>query len=210
VEALENCARSKDFDPRGFADADTCTRFVDALHSRLGIDASFGGYLEDRSFLWQGTYLGGSGHELHLGIDCNVPADCPVSVPFNGVVLACDDDTPEPWGWGPRVFIETLEPDAAGVHRYVYAFAHLAEISVHPGHILAPNTTIAVVGAAPTNGGWFPHLHVQKMRGQVYDHYRSIGIEKLDGYGATHAIEQNMRDFPDPFSFLASRNQLSL
>ena len=123
----------------------------------MGIDASFGGYMEDHSFLWQGTYLGGSGDELHLGIDYNVPAGSPVAVPFDGTVVRCDDDTPEPWGWGPRVFIETTETiEFEPPTRYVYAFAHLADIRVRRGQTIQAGTQIAVVGESSINGGWFP------------------------------------------------------
>lgn len=209
LEAQMAYAQDSTIDPRCFADAATCSRFVDELHQRLLVDASLGGYMEDRSFLWQGTYLGGTGHELHLGIDFNVPASTPIVVPFGGVVLRCDDDSPEPWGWGPRVFVETFEYTPSGdAERYVYAFAHLADIGVQTDQILGAHTEIAVVGAAPTNGNWFPHLHVQKMRGEIYDHYLSIGIDQLDGYGSTRSVEQNMRDFPNPFSFLLNTHRL--
>jgi murein DD-endopeptidase MepM/ murein hydrolase activator NlpD len=208
VEARAFCRTSPTTDPRSFADAKTCSEFVDKLHARLDVDASFGGYMEDRSFLWQGTYLGGSGHELHLGIDYNVPAGSPVAVPFSGEVLLCDDDIPEPWGWGPRVFIETTEAiEFERPTRYVYAFAHLAGIRVRRGQTIEAGTEIAVVGAPPTNGGWFPHLHVQKIRGEVFDHYCRVGLESLDGYGSTQSHQQNLHDFPDPFSFLLDKNR---
>lgn len=208
VEARAFCGASPSTDPRSFADAKTCSEFVDKLHARLDIDASFGGYMEDRSFLWQGTYLGGSGHALHLGIDYNVPAGSPVAVPFSGEVLLCDDDTPEPWGWGQRVFIETTETiEFERPTRYVYAFAHLADIRVRRGQTIQAGTQIAVVGEPSANGGWFPHLHVQKIRGEVFDHYCQVGLESLDGYGSTQSHEQNLRDFPDPFSFLLDKNR---
>lgn len=208
VEARRACAVSQQLNPRSFADAGLCLRFIEDLHKGLGIDASFGGYLEDRSFLWQGTYLEDSGYALHLGIDFNVPDGTPVVVPFEGVVLRCDDDTPEMWGWGPRIFIETLENTTSEAReRYVYVFGHLTDIQVQPNQRIYPATTIAMVGAPPTNGNWFPHLHVQKMRGEIYDHNLTIGMEKLDGYGASADREQLRKDFPSPFSFLETRQK---
>lgn len=190
-------------DPKAFADASVCAQFVNELHALLGIDASLGGYLEDREFLWQGTYLGGTDRTLHLGVDLNVPAGTPVVTPFDGKVIRCDNDSPERFGWGPRVFIERTEPAREGSsERWVYIFAHLADIRVSEGDIVNSGDEIAVVGAPPTNGNWHPHLHLQKARGSVFDQFLSQGIWTLDGYGPRSKRDSLANDFPDPFSFL--------
>jgi murein DD-endopeptidase MepM/ murein hydrolase activator NlpD len=188
-------------DPRSLSAAEYCSRFVEEVHQKHGLDASFGGYLEDRAFLWQGTYLGGTERALHLGIDFNVPAGCAVATPFDGTVVAIDDDTPERFGWGPRVFIERYERGETGEReRYVYIFAHLAEVQVIPGDHLKAGHRIAKIGAPPNNGNWYPHLHLQKVQGAVFDRYRSTDIWKLDGYGVRSEVDVLEREFPEPLS----------
>lgn len=195
-------ATHEDQSPRLLADAGFCSHFVDEVHQKHGLDASFGGYLEDRAFLWQGTYLGGTDRALHLGIDFNVPAGCEVTVPFDGTVTLVDDDTPERFGWGPRVFVERHETEGGERTRYMYIFAHLAGIEVAPGDTVKAGQRIAVIGAPPTNGNWFPHLHFQKVLGTVFDRYRSTDIWKLDGYGVRSEADALIRDFPDPLCIL--------
>ena len=198
-----NSAAYKTVDPRMFSDAGFCSKFVEELHSRHGFDASFGGYLEDRGFLWQGTYLGGTDRSLHLGVDFNVPAGSSVVTPFEGVVVLSDDDSPERCGWGPRLFIERYELDDSGVSvRFVYIFAHLASIEVQEGDRVRTGARIASIGAPPNNGNWYPHLHVQKVRGSLFDHFRATDLRKLDGYGLKSEVETLIIDFPDPLSVL--------
>ena len=182
-------------DPSRLAEATECDHLVQMLHARHGVSASFGGYLEDRAFLWQGTYLGGDKKTLHLGVDFNVPSGAIVTTPFAGQVIRVDNDHPERWGWGPRVFVEITSHTAP---KAVFIFAHLAQPSVHVGDNLPAGATIGVVGAPPDNGDWFPHLHVQQVRREVFDAYLHTDIWKLDGYGDRGAIEQLRLDFPDP------------
>jgi len=187
------------------AEASACASFVDQLHKRMGVAASFGGYLEDRAFLWQGTYLGGSEKTLHLGIDFNVPYGAVVTTPFSGTVIRRDNDHPERWGWGPRIFLESSAkgPDSRE-ERAVFIFAHLADVTVNVGDTLAVGATIGIVGKPPFNGDWFPHLHVQQIRGELFDTFLQTNIWNLDGYGARGAIDQLRRDFPDPLLTLFS------
>jgi murein DD-endopeptidase MepM/ murein hydrolase activator NlpD len=196
-------AAYRNVDPRSFADANFCARFIDELHKRRNIDASLGGYLEDRAFLWQGTYLGGTDRALHLGIDFNVAEGSGVATPFDGVVILIDDDTPDRFGWGPRVFLECYETEMPkGPVRYVYIFAHLADILVTAGSETTAGQIIAAVGAPPNNGGWFPHLHLQKVRGETFDRYRASDLMELDGYGLRSEVHELERDFPNPLSRL--------
>ncbi len=182
-------------DPSRLAEAAECNDFVHMLHSKRGVSASFGGYLEDRAFLWHGTYLGGSEKTLHLGIDFNVPSGSLVTTPLAGRVIRVDNDHPERWGWGPRVF---LEIETQETPRSVLIFAHLAQVSVQVGDNLSIGTRIGVVGAPPENGDWFPHLHVQQVRRAVFDTYLQTDIWNLDGYGTRRAIDRLRHDFPDP------------
>lgn len=181
------------------SEANYCATFVDQLHKRIGVTASFGGYLEDRAFLWQGTYLGGSEKTVHLGIDFNVPHGAVVTTPFSGTVIRCDNDHPERWGWGPRVFLESSPKGSdSRANRWIFIFAHLAEISVSVGDTLAGGATIGIVGKPPFNGDWFPHLHVQQIRADLFDSYLQTDVWSLDGYGEREAIPSLSHNFPDP------------
>jgi murein DD-endopeptidase MepM/ murein hydrolase activator NlpD len=181
--------------PSRLAEATECNDFVQTLHAQHGVNASFGGYLEDRAFLWHGTYLGGSEKTLHLGVDFNVPSGSVVSTPFAGRVIRVDNDHPEPWGWGPRVFLEITSQEASTT---VLIFAHLAQVSLHFGDNLSAGARIGTVGAPPRNGDWFPHLHVQQVRREVFDAYLHTDIWQLDGYGDRSAVARLRHDFPDP------------
>lgn len=182
-------------DPSRLAEATDCDSFVRELHAKYRVSASLGGYLEDRAYLWQSTYLGGSDKTLHLGVDINVPSGSVVTTPLAGRVIRVDNDHPERWGWGPRVFLEIESQEAP---RSVFIFAHLADVSVQVEDNLSIGARIGVVGAPPCNGDWFPHLHVQHVRRDVFDTYLRTDIWSLDGYGARGAIDQLKRDFPDP------------
>jgi len=202
---VQACAMFAGSQAAHLAEASACDLFVDQLHTRMGVVASFGGYLEDRAFLWQGTYLGGSEKTLHLGIDFNVPYGAVVTTPFSGTVIRCDNDHPERWGWGPRVFLESsAKSQDSREERAVFIFAHLADVTVNVGDTLAGGATIGIVGKPPFNGDWFPHLHVQQIRGELFDTFLQTNIWNLDGYGARGAIDQLRRDFPDPLLTLFS------
>jgi murein DD-endopeptidase MepM/ murein hydrolase activator NlpD len=87
-------------------DPKTCERMVHDVHVKYSIDFSYGGWMEDRSFLWHGSYLDASQSYIHLGIDLNVSAGTPVALDFDAVVVRVDDDFPEEGGWGPRVIVK--------------------------------------------------------------------------------------------------------
>jgi len=197
-------------DAKRLSDANYCAAFVDQLHKRMGVSASFGGYLEDRAFLWQGTYLGGSEKTIHLGVDFNVPHGVVVTTPFSGTVVRRDNDHPERWGWGPRIFLESISKgsDSSEI-RSIFIFAHLSAISVDVGDTLACGARIGIVGEPPSNGDWFPHLHVQQVRGDLFDYYLQTEIWNLDGYGARETIDQLRLDFPDPLLSLLGEGHLA-
>ena len=56
-----------------------CDSWVTGIAKRYGADYTYGGYLEDRAYLWRGHYLP-KGPQEHLGIDYNVPAGTKVAL----------------------------------------------------------------------------------------------------------------------------------
>jgi len=127
-----------------------CAMWVNSLHKKLGVDYSFGGYLEDRSVLWQNHYMD---NHIHLGVDFNVPVNTVVFSPVAGEVVAtwCDPDTNG--GWGSRIIIQR--------ENVLFVLAHLASVVVPLGTDVDEGDMIGMVGIPEVNGGWFPHLHVQ-------------------------------------------------
>ena len=140
---------------------------------RLGA-YTYGGYLEDREFTWQKTYLEKDKKFIHLGVDINVPANTPVFSPIDGRVIDILVDTDEDIGWGARVIVE---PSRAG--HPLLLFAHLAPDIVSLGRI-QQGDSIGLVGTYPQNGNVFEHLHVQAIHPHVLTD--PTWKESLDGY----------------------------
>jgi len=197
VEAQKWLAAHPSRDMNPLLDADTCQKFVEELNRGLGLDFSYGGYLEDRSTLWRGSYLDADERYIHLGVDFNVPAGTSVAVPRPCSVIRVDNDYPERHGWGTRVFLQ--EPGA----EVVLLFAHLDQkIEVVVGDRLEAGSIPAKVGVPPYNGDWFPHLHVQVIEGRHYEKLLENDLRELDGYGRVQDIEVLKKNFRDPMGFL--------
>lgn len=177
-----------------------CSRMVLDTHRALAVDWSFGGYLEDRTFLWRGSYLEQNNSFVHLGVDFNVPAETPVCCPVSGQVIRVDDDRDENGGWGPRVLV-SLYPPKAGV---ALIFAHLGDVEVSPGLEVRPGTMLGTVGSPPSNGNWFPHLHVQAATMDFLTEVLATDIARLDGYGRASELVDLAKIYPDPFAFLGA------
>jgi murein DD-endopeptidase MepM/ murein hydrolase activator NlpD len=172
-----------------------CQRFLDNLHARLGVDWSYGGYLEDRRHLLQGSYLERTGGFVHLGVDFSVPRCTLVAAPCPAVVFLVDDDHDRDGGWGPRVF---LKQEGEPADSLVLIFAHLQEIQVTPGIRLPRGTVFAEVGGPPDNGNWIPHLHIQAVSPVRLVEVLIEHFAELDGYGLSTEIESLRLSFPDP------------
>ncbi len=164
-------------------DPEVCRRWVERLHERSGIEFSFGGYLEDRSHLWRGHYQEATGRFVHLGVDYNVPAGIEVFAPCPLVVQEVQADPDQDGGWGGRVILRVPWSDLLVI------LAHLEHDPLpSDGAVLESGARIGIVGRAGVNGGWFPHLHVQCIRGDL--------PEDLDGYACA---SPDLRErFPDP------------
>jgi len=179
-----------------------CQTLLDDLHARLGIEWSYGGYLENRRRLWQGSYLERTGDFVHLGIDFHVPQGTPVAAPRAGAVVLVDHDHDRDGGWGQRVF---LKLDGEPPDDPLFIFAHLQGADVKPGTPLPRGTAFAEVGGPPDNGNWAAHLHVQTI---ASDRLVEVFIERfaeLDGYGPAARIENLRLSFPDPLPLIGWR-----
>lgn len=170
--------------------------FVEELHRKLGVEWSWGSYLENRSVLLRQSYLEKTGNFMHLGIDCNMPAGTLVAAPFPCTVLVADNDRETRWGWGPRLILEGT--DSAG-QKQTIVLAHFEEGSTSlAGAALEAGARLGLVGAPPGNGNWFPHIHIQQIKQGHLATILKQGVEYLDGYGNPQEMAHLREIFPDP------------
>lgn len=153
-----------------------CQDLVQAYHKSRNLYWSWGGYMENRSTVWAGSYLESTGNFLHLGVDCNVPVGTPVAAHDDCTVVMVDNDHPDKHGWGNRVIV----CDARDNNYLIYA--HLGPVDCKIGDPLKRGAIFAEVGSPEENGGWYPHLHLQEMR--VSEGLARLkDLRSLDGYG---------------------------
>lgn len=165
--------------PNVLLDPDTCARWIEAIHDRLGADFSFGGMGENRAHLWRGSYLT---EFFHLGVDFNVPAGTPVHAVEAGSIWNIEDDYDQDGGWGGKVTISD-----SGKASLIYAHLDQNSIVHRIGTRIEAGDVIGIVGTTATNGGWFPHLHIQAFQ----------GFPPQDGYGTERDAKNEWR-YPNP------------
>lgn len=173
-------------------------QLVDLYHAEKGISWSHGGYLEDRTDLWRGSYL--KEPVIHGGIDISLPAGNPVRCMRDGTVVWVDDDKNPDGGWGPYVVVRTR--NEAGETEYVL-FGHLGRSFVEIGNEVRKGDVVADIGAPPHNGGWWSHLHLQCISRDYYEWCCENDINKtLDGYFPASQVDIFKVRFPDPAPLL--------
>lgn len=167
-----------DFTTNPFLDPNLFGEWINLLHKTFGVDYSWGGWMEDREEILNGTYLL-DGKRVHLGVDFWVPEDISVHLPKEGKLVHARIDPDMNGGWGGQVIFEI-----DGLH---YIFGHLKDIVVTTGKVYPKGTTIGYVAEVEGSGGWYPHLHVQCMK--KFD-------ESVDGYGSRDPFR--FENFPNP------------
>lgn len=196
AEARGRLAENTSEQKNALLDPFVCEKFVEECHRRHNTDFSYGGYLENRSTLWRGSYLDDDEKYVHLGIDFSVPAGTGVAATRPSTIIRIDNDHPEPYGWGNRVIVDDESGDC------VLIFAHLDRPeTLRVGDSLNAGEIFAKVGHPLVNGGWFPHLHVQAVKREHYQLLLENDLRDLDGYGRGGDIENLRRNFPDPILY---------
>ena len=185
--------------PNPLLDPGICGQMVAQAHQRAGVAWSYGGYLENRSRLWRGSYLEKSGNFMHLGVDFNVPQGTAIVANFSAGLVVVDNDHDPDGGWGERII---LRPD--GLEQDVLLiYAHLQEIRFKPGDRIPAGAVLAEVGGPPHNGNWHPHLHVQAIRRAQFEAVLVNQFQELDGYGHPSEQASLSQSFPDPLPLVA-------
>lgn len=151
-------------------------KWVKFYHKLLGINFSYGGYLEDRKDLWSGHYQEAL-KAIHYGVDFTVPEGTSVHIPVDGKLIDIFIDKDQDGGWGGRL---TLKP------KRLSSFGHLEVDKTKENYVAGD--VIGKIAPPETNGGWWPHLHVQLMKN--FD-------KSVDGYGSFY--EGVEKDFICPF-----------
>lgn len=194
---LKNRKQSGEENP--LLDPIVCQEMVAFVHKKYNLDFSYGGWMEDRSTLWKGSYLDQWNTFTHLGVDINVPAGTEISASFDAEVVKVDDDHSEDGGWGPRVILRHSSKPIYLIH------AHLdRNIQCKVGDMLRKGQIFAKVGKAPDNGNWFPHLHLQTISKAHYDELEKEGSwAELDGYGLSEDVVENSAWFADPMEYIS-------
>ena len=164
-----------------FLDPEYCEGWKNFVHKIKGLDYSEGGYLEDRSTVWDGHYHE-DGSVWHLGVDFYVPADIPVHLPCAAKLVHVFVDPDQRGGWGGKLIFQRED----GLY---FILGHLHMVTRKIGEDFPKGAVVGMIGPSFCNGGWSPHLHVQCMTKLEPD---------VDGYGALYdGIE---KDFPDPLT----------
>jgi len=179
-------------------DPKVCQEMVNDTNRKYNLDFSYGGWMEDRSFLWKGSYLDGKKIYVHLGIDISARAGTPIAATFDAEAVKIDDDHPEAGGWGTRIILKHIaEP-------LYFIYAHLdRKVECRVGDVLKAGDIFAKVGKPPFNGNWFEHLHFQAIAEEYYREIAENNLwDELDGYGSEKDIELNARRYPDPIRFI--------
>jgi len=168
----------EDAENNPFLDPNLFGEWINLLHKSLGVDYSWGGYLEDREEILDGTYLP-AGSKVHLGIDYWVPLNSPVLMPKDGKLVASRYDPDKNGGWGGQAIFD--------IDGLFYIFGHLHGHAGKVGKTYARGQVIGYVADIDRSGGWYPHLHLQCMK---------QFNPNVDGYG--YPTADLHEEFPDP------------
>jgi murein DD-endopeptidase MepM/ murein hydrolase activator NlpD len=179
-------------------DPQKCDVWVKSIAERYGVDYTYGGYLEDRSYLWRGHYLP-KGPQAHLGIDYNAPAGTRVALLADAEVVHIGRDG-QFGGWGGLLVFRLNKAPYAGAD-YLY-YGHLAwEDIVSVGQKLKAGAIVGHLGEPHQNGVWFPHIHVQLVSERMMKLAKG-NPEAVDGYMPPPVPQE---DFPDPHPYVTGK-----
>jgi len=146
------------------------------------IDYFYGGFLEDRTYLWRNHPTEKGESLIHLGTDYTVPFGTPVCLPKPGEVYHIMFDPENKIGWGGRLIFK-LEGG-----NYLL-FGHLKQdIKLQLGQPIKEGEIVGIIGETTENGNWWPHLHAQLMNSQFMVNYVNK-FNNIDGYAPANSDE---------------------
>lgn len=184
-----------------FLDPPLTQKYLKSLHIREEAAYSFGGYLEDRRNLWNGSYMDPE-KSVHLGIDINAPAGTSVAVVHPSRVVKIVHDPDQEGGWG-SVIVFKLEKNIGDISHFLYAHLSKNDIRVQIGDLVDSQKIVATLGRPEENGGWYEHLHVQAMTPEAWAMLKDRDdMGAFDGYDSMPEKGQEHHLSPDPLLLL--------
>ncbi len=173
-----------------------CEGIIQAAHAGLGLAWSYGGWGENRSDIWSGSYLERGAAFIHRGVDFNVPAGTLVESDNWMDVLYVGNDHPLQGGWGTYVLAQLRHKPVA------LLYGHLdQDCMCREGQLIGPGQAFAKVGTSSNNGQWYPHLHLQALTSEAIELFFA-DIHGFDGYGRVADVSVDLRLFPDPLPYV--------
>jgi hypothetical protein len=171
-----------------WSDPRASTAYVFGELARHGRSWGIGSYGEERAALLRAfPQMVLSGRVIHCGLDLILPAGSLVFAPLPGRVFAAGFED-GPGNYGSYV---VLRHESNGVGWYTL-YGHLSRPHlVRPDQVIAAGDRLGALGGAEDNGGWFPHLHLQRITERAVRAGRM-----LHGYLA--AGEPIVQLFPNP------------
>jgi 4-aminobutyrate aminotransferase-like enzyme/Ser/Thr protein kinase RdoA (MazF antagonist) len=128
-----------------------------------GATVGAGGYDEARLiYEWPNEPAASEPRTIHIGLDLSLPAGSPLHAPLDGVVHAFENATAH-HDYGPVIVLRHRTDDPDSVEFYSL-YGHLSSDShegLRVGQPIEKGAVFARVGSAPSNGDWWPHVHVQ-------------------------------------------------
>ena len=141
-------------------------RVFDAMRES-GVDIAAGGYDEARVLYATDSYASGAVTDerrtIHIGIDLTLVPGSPIYAPLDGVVHGFMDAS-QRLDYGPVIVLRHDVADAHGPLTFFTLYGHLETSALEGLEVGAPvaaGEQFASIGAPPSNGDWWPHLHFQ-------------------------------------------------
>lgn len=170
-----------------------CDEWMQKLHKKYGVDYSYGGFLEDRSFIWKDHYNVKEGLFIHEGADFNVSKNTEVFLFDNGEVVEIIRDIKMHGGWGNAVVFWIPK-----IEKYVI-YAHMdKKLYVSLNSKYKKGQKIGTIGGPSQNGHYFPHLHLQFMDKKFASKYKRFF--DIGGYSANG--DKMLKNLYDPVKFV--------
>lgn len=184
---------AKKYPEVNFSNPIKCDKWIQKLHKKYGVEYSYGGFLEDRSYIWKDHYNVKEGLFIHEGADFNVPLKTEVFLFEDGEVVEIIRDTKMFGGWGNAVVFWIPK-----IKKYVI-YAHMdKKLYVKLGDKCKKGDKIGIIGAPHENGNYFPHLHLQFMDKEFARKYKKFF--DVSGYSAKNS--KMLKHLYDPVKFV--------
>ena len=150
-------------------DAERLGRRIFDRMAEAGVEIAAGGYDEPRLLYASDAYAGGNvldeRRTVHLGVDVTMAAGSLIYAPLDATVHAFER-VAQRLDYGPMIVLRHDPPamDGADVPPFFTLYGHLSEDSLDGlaiGQRITKGQQLGRIGSAPTNGDWWPHVHVQ-------------------------------------------------